>query len=231
LIEAFAAPIVNKKETSRLIKEFATSREYGACKDKGNPHPLEIIICLASDAPDIDCSKDMHISDLSPSGRINCGGLGDLFLVKTPACPPLTRSKSYYEDKQVTVALKGQLFTSSMKAKMQDYMAAVAAARAGQERGFHPLNHAVMVCIDLVARGQRGGAYTHDKYPSCQFVFAEESGQPYICTGNNLPVQEVFYGTASIDVAFGTKYKIDAQKYQTHPPRIPWISHDQTEQD
>ncbi|KAM9484425.1 LOW QUALITY PROTEIN: putative inactive tRNA-specific adenosine deaminase-like protein 3 [Salvelinus alpinus] len=295
LIEAFAAPIVNKKETSRLIKELATvyplpgltHMRVRACKDKGNPHPLEIIVCLASDAPDFDCSKDMHISDLPSSGRINCGGLGNLFLVKTPACPPLTRSKfeqarkhwpTYYEDKQLTVALKGQLFTS-MKAKMQDYMmAAVAAARAGQERGMeavgaavvepeavrivavghdcwkgvHPLNHTVMVCIDLVARGQHGGAYTHDKYPACQFVLpdsspseihgattmptcgvlrdkdsAEESGQPYICTGNNLYVTEpcnicamllgaVFYGTASTDGAFGTKYKIDAQKYQTH---------------
>lgn len=87
LIEAFAAPIVNKKETSRLIKELATVyplsglthiKRVQACKDKGKPHPLEIIVCLASDAPDIDCSKDMHISDLSSSGRINCGSLGDL---------------------------------------------------------------------------------------------------------------------------------------------------------
>uniref|UniRef100_A0A8C7PX31 Uncharacterized protein n=1 Tax=Oncorhynchus mykiss TaxID=8022 RepID=A0A8C7PX31_ONCMY len=171
LIEAFAAPIVNKKDTSRLIKELATV------------YPL----------------------------------------------PELTHIK---RDKQVTVALKGQLFTSSMKAKMQDYMAA---ARAGQERGVHPLNHTVMVCIDLVARGQRGGAYTHDKYPSCQFVLPDSSPseigevshlhreQPecnlralyFLCHAAS-PVQEVFYGTASTDVAFGTKYKINAQKYQTH---------------
>ncbi|XP_071212062.1 probable inactive tRNA-specific adenosine deaminase-like protein 3 [Salvelinus alpinus] len=304
LIEAFAAPIINKKETSRLIKELAKVyplpglqhiKRVRSCKDKGSPHPLEVIVCLASDAPAIDRSEELHISDLSSSSRFNCEGLGDPFLVKIPACPPLTRPQfeqaskhwptSFHEDKQVTVALRGQLFTSSQKSKMQEYMmAAVAAARAGQDSGMeavgaavidpeaerilavghdcrqggHPLHHAIMVCIDLVARGQGGGAYTYDKYPACQSALpysspsqkqgtttmttcgvvqdgdsAEESGEPYICTGYDLYVTRepcvmcamalvhsrigrVFYGTSSIDGAFGTKYKIHAQKDLNH---------------
>lgn len=126
-------------------------------------------------------------------------------------------------------------------------------------KGVHPLNHSVMVCIDLVARGQCGGAYTYDKYPACQFVLpdsspseipseihsattmptcrvlrdkvtAEESSQPYICTGNNLYVtREPCIICAMLLVQsrigsllwnslyrFGTKYKIDAQTYSTH---------------
>ncbi|XP_010878107.2 probable inactive tRNA-specific adenosine deaminase-like protein 3 [Esox lucius] len=301
LIEAFAAPITDKKETSRLIKELSTVyplpglqhiKRVRARKDKGSPHPLEVIVCLVSDAPDLGHSKGMHISDLSSSGRLNCLGLGDPFLVKIPACPPLTRPQfeqaskhwptSFHEDKQVTVALKGQLFSSFQKSKMQEYMmVAVAAARQGWERGMegvgavvvdpeaekilavghdcrtggHPLHHAVMVCIDLVARGQGGGAYTYDKYPACQFVLpvsspsqrkdipvcgiprdqncTGESGQPYICTAYDLYVTRepcvmcamalvhsrigrVFYGTASIDGAFGTKFKIHAKKDLNH---------------
>ncbi|CDQ57303.1 unnamed protein product [Oncorhynchus mykiss] len=284
LIEAFAVPIINRKETSRLIKELAKVyplpglqhiKRVRSCKDKGSPHPLEVIVCLASDAPVIDRSKELHISDLSSSGRLNCEGLGYPFLVKIPACPPLTRPQfeqasklwptSFHEDKQVTVALRGQLFTSSQKSKMQEYMmAAVAAARAGQESGMkavgaavvdpeaerilavghdcqqggHPLHHAIMVCIDLVARGQGGGAYTYDKYPACQSVLpysspSQKQVEPYICTGYDLYVTRepcvmcamalvhsrigrVFYGTASTDGAFGTKYKIHAQKDLNH---------------
>ena len=57
----------------------------------------------------------------------------------------------------MTVALKGQLFTSSMKAKMQDYMAA---ARAGQERGMEAVGAAVIEpeAVRIVAAGK---AFTH----------------------------------------------------------------------
>ncbi|KAJ8012883.1 hypothetical protein DPEC_G00047500 [Dallia pectoralis] len=297
LIDAFAAPITDKKETSRLIKELATVyplrglqhiKRVRARKEKGSTHPLEVIVCLASDAPD----RGMDIFDLSSAGRLNCSGLGVPFLVKIPACPPLTRPQfeqaskhwptSFHEDKQVTVALKGQLFSPHQKSKMQEYMmAAVAAAKQGWERGMegvgavvvdpesekilaighdcrtgsHPLHHAVMVCIDLVACGQGGGAYTYDKYPACQFVLPDsspsprkdipvcgnqpdqastgESGHPYICTGYDLYVTRepcvmcamalvhsrigrVFYGTASIDGAFGSKFKIHAKKDLNH---------------
>ncbi|KAM6968141.1 putative inactive tRNA-specific adenosine deaminase-like protein 3 [Aplochiton taeniatus] len=304
LVGAFAAPIMDKKETSRLVKELALLyplpglqhiKRVRACKEKGSPHSLEVIVCLANDVLDIDSRKDVSLHTLFPSDSTKCNVLGEPFLVEIPACPPLTRPQfeeasqhwptTFHEDKQVTVALKGELFNPLQKAQMQEHMmAALAVARAGHRegmkavgavivdpkddrvvavghdcsRGENPLHHAVMVCIDLVAHGQGGGAYCFDKYAACQFKatsssptekagvlgtpgvsqndvlpVAEDCGQPYICTGYDLYVTRepcvmcamalvhsrigrVFYGTASADGAFGTKYKIHAEKNLNH---------------
>ncbi|XP_020488799.2 probable inactive tRNA-specific adenosine deaminase-like protein 3 [Labrus bergylta] len=287
LIEAFAAPIVNKKETSRLIRELSGLyplsslqhiKRVRAVKEKGSPHPLEVLVCLVSDAPD---TKAVTIRSLLPSDGPQCDGLGEPFVVKVPARPPLTRPQfelaskhwptSFHEDKQVTVALRGELFGPSQKSHMREYMlSALTAAKAGHElgmeavgavvvdpveeriiavghdcRGYHPLHHAVMVCIDLVAQSQGGGCYPFDRYPACTFNPApnsdpiptdpdtEASSQPYICTGYDFYVTRepcvmcamalvhsrvgrVFYGTASADGALGTKYKIHTQKDLNH---------------
>ncbi|XP_034430934.1 probable inactive tRNA-specific adenosine deaminase-like protein 3 [Hippoglossus hippoglossus] len=286
LIEAFAAPIVDKKETSRLVKELNSLhplnglphiKRVRACKEKGSRHPLEVLVCLVSDAPDM---KVVSIDSLLPSDGVGHDGLGEPFVVKVPSRPPLTRPQfelaikhwptSFHEDKQVTVALRGELFNPHQKASMHMYMmSAVAAARAGKEmgmeavgavvvnpatqrviavghdcRGDHPLHHAAMVCIDLVARSQGAGCYSFDKYPACSFssptsdtcpneADAKASAQPYICTGYDLYVTRepcvmcamalvhsrigrVFYGTGSADGAFGTKFKIHSQKDLNH---------------
>ncbi|XP_041662164.1 probable inactive tRNA-specific adenosine deaminase-like protein 3 isoform X1 [Cheilinus undulatus] len=287
LIEAFAAPIVNKKETSRLVRELNNLyplsglqhlKRVRALKEKGSPHPLEVIVCLVSDAPDM---KEVTIESLLHSDGFKCDGLGEPFVVKVPARPPLTRPQfelaskhwptSFHEDKQVTVALKGELFGPYQKAQMQMYMiSAVTAAEAGSKLGMeavgavvvdpvmeriiavghdcrsdHPLHHAVMVCIDLVARSQGGGCYSFDRYPACTFnptpdldtspkdPDSEASSQPYICTGYDFYVTRepcvmcamalvhsrvgrVFYGAASADGALGTKYKIHSQKDLNH---------------
>lgn len=287
LIEAFAAPIVNKKETSRLVRELNSLypldglhhiKRVRACKEKDSPHPLEVLLCLARDAPG---REELSVDSLlPPTDGVSWDGLGEPFVVKVPARPPLTRPQfelaskhwptSFHEDKQVTVALRGQLFSPSQKAAMHVYMmSAVAAARAAREmgmeavgavavdpttqaviavghdcRGDHPLHHAVMVCIDLVARSQGGGCYSFDKYPACQFTSptsdtcqngreTEGSSQPYICTGLDLYVTRepcvmcamalvhsrigrVFYGTASADGALGTKFKVHSQRDLNH---------------
>lgn len=281
LIEAFAAPIVNKKETSRLVRELNSHyplnglqhvKRVRAVKEKVSPHPLEVLVCLLSEAPDTEA---VSINSLLPSDAVRRDGLGEPFVVKVPARPPLTRPQfelaskhwptSFHEDKQVTVALRGELFSPPQKARMHMYMmSALAAAKAGKElgmeavgavmvdpameriiavghdsRGDHPLHHAVMVCIDLVARSQGAGCYSFDRYPACRFTspssdaFQEATSQPYICTGYDLYVTRepcvmcamalvhsrigrVFYGTASADGAFGTKYKIHSQKDLNH---------------
>ncbi|TKS67559.1 putative inactive tRNA-specific adenosine deaminase-like protein 3 [Collichthys lucidus] len=283
LIEAFAAPIVNKKETSRLVRELNSVyplnnlqhvKRVRAVKEKGSGHPLEVLVCLVSEAPDM---KVVSIDSLLPSDGVRSDGLGEPFVVRVPARPPLTRPQfelaskhwptSFHEDKQVTVALRGELFSPPQKARMHMYMmSALTAAKAGKElgmeavgavmvhpvmeriiavghdcRGDHPLHHAVMVCIDLVARSQGGGCYSFDRYPACTFTSdtfqkvpdAEASSQPYICTGYDLYVTRepcvmcamalvhsrigrVFYGTASVDGALGTKYKIHTQKDLNH---------------
>lgn len=281
LIEAFAAPIVDKKETSRLIRELSGFyplhglqhiKRVRACK-KGSPHPLEVVLCLVSDAAD---RKVVSIDSLLPPGGSKWVGLGEPFVVKIPARPPLTRPQfesasrcwptSFHEDKRVTVALKGELFSPQQKATMHAHMmSALSAAEAAKELGMeavgavvvdpeqkriiavghdcrreHPLHHAVMVCIDLVARSQGGGCYRFDRYTACQFTSPKSSTsdsgsdpQPYICTGYDLYVTRepcimcamalvhsrigrVFYGTRSSDGALGTKFKIHTQKDLNH---------------
>ncbi|KAM7380876.1 hypothetical protein PAMP_004146 [Pampus punctatissimus] len=285
LIEAFAAPIVDKKETSRLVRELNSLfplnglqhiKRVRACK--GSRHPLEVLLCLVSDAPHV---KVVSVESLLPSEEVRRDGLGEPFVVKVPARPPLTRPQfelaskhwptSFHEDKRVTVALRGELFSSPQKARMQMYMtSALTAAKQGKElgmeavgaavvdpameriiavghdcRGEHPLHHAVMVCIDLVARRQAGGCYRFDRYPACQYIppssistptcqnMPEAGAQPYICTGYDLYVTRepcvmcamalvhsrigrVFYGCTFVDGALGTKYKIHCQKDLNH---------------
>lgn len=286
LVEAFAAPIIDKRETSGLIRELSSIypleglqhiKRVRACKEKGSRHPLEVLLCLVSDAADV---KVVSIDSLLPSGGSKWVGLGEPFVVKIPARPPLTRPQfelasrcwptSFHEDKQVTVALKGELFSPQQKARMHMYMmSALTAAKAAKDlgmeavgavvvdpeeerivavghdcRGDHPLHHAVMVCIDLVARSQGGGCYRFDRYTACQFTSLNSntsqnlsdsvSGpQPYICTGYDLYVtrepcvmcamalvhsriSRVFYGTAFSDGALGTKFKIHTQKDLNH---------------
>ncbi|KAK5608554.1 adenosine deaminase, tRNA-specific 3 [Crenichthys baileyi] len=282
LVEAFAAPIVNKKETSRLIRELNSLyplnglqhvKRVRACRNKDSPHPLEVLLCLISDAPN---TKEVSILSLLPSDGDKWEGLGEPFVVKIPARPPLTRPQfelasqrwptSFHEDKQVTVALKGELFSPQQKATMHMFMtSAVAAARAAEQlgmeavgavvvdpereqvvavghdcRGDHPLHHAVMVCIDLVAQSQGGGCHRSDRYAACRFtptdpteLHPEGGALPYICTGYDLYVTRepcvmcamalvhsrigrVFYGAASADGALGTNFKIHAQKDLNH---------------
>ncbi|XP_067843824.1 probable inactive tRNA-specific adenosine deaminase-like protein 3 isoform X2 [Heptranchias perlo] len=261
LLEAYAAPIINKKQTSCLVKQLADVyplnnlphiKRVRACRDKNSDHPLEIIICLFRDlnGPDVP-NRGVSLSDLFPDGKANGIGLGEPFQVKIPAYQPLTRPQfeaasqhwptSFHENKQVTEALRGQLFSTEEKAKMQTFMEkAIKAAKVGKEMGMepvgavivnpatdeviavghdcrngpNPLLHAVMVCIDLVAYRQGGGAFNHNKYPNCHFrsvesfssdrtidigkpllpledhssIGATANGLPYICTEYDLYV-------------------------------------------
>ncbi|XP_068602074.1 probable inactive tRNA-specific adenosine deaminase-like protein 3 [Brachionichthys hirsutus] len=282
LIEAFAAPIVDKKETSRLVRELSGLYPLGrlqhvkrvrAVAAPGGPHPLEVLLCPVGDAPGAEAPD---IDALLPPDRVGRHGLGEPFVVRVPSRPPLTRAQfelvsrhwptSFHEDKRVTGAMRGELFGPDQKARMQAYMtAALSAARAGGAAGMeavgavvvdpalerivaaghdcrrdHPLHHAVMVCIDLVARSQGGGCYSFDRHPACTFSPTNQeqpgvaaSSQPYLCTGYDLYVTRepctmcamalvhsrigrVFYGTASANGALGTACKIHVLKDLNH---------------
>lgn len=248
LVEAFAAPIVDKRETSRLVRELNSLCPLGSLQHvkrvrpvqgKASPHALEVLLLPVSKHP---TSMPLSLDALLPPEALGLDGLGEPFVVKVPARPPLTRPQfevasqhwptSFHEDKQVSVALRGELFSAPQCATMGSYMAlALEAAYAGRQlgmdavgavmvdptteriiavshdcRGDHLLHHAVMVCIDLVARSQGGGTTSFHKYPSCSFsptttehtdTQLATSGppdpqtaasKPYICTGYDLYV-------------------------------------------
>lgn len=291
LLDAFAAPITDKRQTSRLVRDLSAVhpladlehiKRVRACKDESSPHPLEVVVCLVSDVSVTNVATPGRpaLTDLLNSKDFNFQGLGEPFLVRIPSRAPLTRPQferaslhwptSFHEDKRVTLSLEGRLFTSGQRAQIREYMTtAVEAARSGREEGMdavgavivdpksgrvvavghdltreHPLHHAVMVCIDLVARAQGGGVYRYEKHPACrhaapdtqvrgQSEASEEGVQPYICTGFELYVtrepcvmcamalvhsriSRVFYAAASPDGALGTKYKIHCQKELNH---------------
>ncbi|XP_034042772.1 probable inactive tRNA-specific adenosine deaminase-like protein 3 [Thalassophryne amazonica] len=234
LTAVIAAPIINKKETSRLVSQLNSLyplpglqhvKRVRPCKDKDSPHPLEVLLCLAGETSD---TNGISIDSLLPADGLRRDSLGKPFVVRVPARPPLTRPQfelaskhwptAFHEDKQVTVALMGALFSPAQKARMHFYMqTAATAAAAGKElgmeavgavvvdptverimavghdcRGDHPLHHAVMVCIDLVSRSQNGGCFCFDRYPACRFTpssgVSDSGTQPYICTGYDLYV-------------------------------------------
>ncbi|XP_029822589.2 probable inactive tRNA-specific adenosine deaminase-like protein 3 isoform X2 [Ixodes scapularis] len=164
----------------------------------------------------------------------------------------------FHEDKHIARVLSGKLFSDQERATMENYMAlAVTAAqesRAGigvavvnpsTDRvlavavgdGKHPLRHATMVAIDLVARQQGGGAWPVP--PGCEMCSITRrdlevgSKVPYLCTGYDFyishepctmcgmalvhsRVRRVFYGQATPWGALGTCRKLHVQPGLNH---------------
>lgn len=211
LVLAYAAPILDKRQTSRLLKEVSAVHPLTAqphlkrvrpSRDASHTHVLEMLLCLAGRAPGM-----RSLAELLPQPAVDPHGLGQPFLVLVPARPPLTRGQfeearthwptSFHEDKHVTRALAGQLFSAQERAVMQGHMErAVWAAQQAAARGLRavgavvvdpasgcvlatghdcsgtasPLLHATMVCIDLVAQGQGRGTYDLRPHPACSFA-------------------------------------------------------------
>ncbi|XP_060111495.1 probable inactive tRNA-specific adenosine deaminase-like protein 3 [Heteronotia binoei] len=286
LMPVYAAPVLDKKEASRLVKEVSAIYPLGdyphlkrvrACSSGHSSHPLEMILCLASDERERETLRTL--SGLFPGGQLNLSGLGEPFLTQVPVHPPLTRRQyeeaashwpvSFHENKRITQALNGCLFTPSEKAAMQSHMElAIQVAQSGERQGMkpvgavvvdpitgrvlaaghdcrdgiNPLLHAAMVCIDLVACGQGGGAYCYQDYPGCTFLPLANSsdqassgpdGLPYICTGYDMyltrepcvmcamalvhsRIERVFYGAPSPHGALATKFHIHSCKNLNH---------------
>ncbi|KYO41252.1 probable inactive tRNA-specific adenosine deaminase-like protein 3 [Alligator mississippiensis] len=273
LVSAYAAPILLKAETSRLVQELALALPL-----TGLPHlkrvraratGLEVLVCLAEDG-----AIPQTLAQLLPHSRVHTHGLGEPFLVRVPARPPLTRRQfeeaaahwptAFHENKRTSRALDGTLFTAQECVSMARHMEqALDAACHGAElgmvpagvavvdpatgcvlavghdcrRGLHPLLHAAMVGIDLVAHGQGGGAYSYRDFASCSFQplvdGSPHEGLPYICTGYDMyltrepcamcamalvhaRIRRVFYGVPAPQGALGSCYHMHSRRDLNH---------------
>ncbi|KAG8519171.1 putative inactive tRNA-specific adenosine deaminase-like protein 3 [Galemys pyrenaicus] len=231
LVLAYAAPVLDTRQTSRLLREVSAAHPLPAQphlkrvrpnQDASRPHTLEMLLCLAG--PTLGTPS---LAELLPQPAVDPRGLGPPFLVLVPAWPPLTRDQfeearahwptSFHEDKQVTRALAGQLFSAQERAAMQSHMErAVQLAQQAAARGLRavgavvvdpatgcvlatghdcsstasPLLHATMVCIDLVAQGQGRGAYDLRPHPTCSFAPAATSQAVQVGTVRKLDADE-----------------------------------------
>lgn len=213
LVLAYAAPVLDKRQTSRLLREVSAVYPLPAqphlkrvrpSRSAGGAHSSDLLLCLAGPS-----AGPRSLAELLPRPAVDPRGLGTPFLVPVPARPPLTRSQfeearahwptSFHEDKQVTSALAGQLFSAQARAAMQTHMElAVRVAQRAAAHGLRavgavvvdpasdrvlatghdcsstasPLLHAVMVCIDLVAQGQGRGSCDLRRHPACSFAQA-----------------------------------------------------------
>lgn len=209
LVLAYAAPVLDKRQTSpppgggcRPPAARAAPPQAGAPPARCPRRPC----AGAAAVPGRPGPRPALPGRAAPRALCGSHGLGPPFLVPVPARPPLTRDQfeearthwptAFHEDKRVTSALAGQLFSAGERVAMQDHMArAVRAARQALAQGFRavgavvvdpaedrvlatghdcrsaasPLLHAVMVCIDLVAQGQARGAYDLRAHPTCTF--------------------------------------------------------------
>ncbi|CAM9286655.1 putative inactive tRNA-specific adenosine deaminase-like protein 3 [Lampetra fluviatilis] len=220
---AYAAPILDKRATARLIAAMCRLypleglqhlKRVRGTLDASKAHALEILLCLTRDLP-ANHKEPVRLADVIPDDGsfAEYAALGLPFGVLVPQSPPLTRPQfefasrcwpcSFHEHKRLSLLLSGEPFNDADKRRMEVHMGrALQAARAGLARGTRPvgaavadsrtgevvavahdccsperpLHHAVMVSVDLVARGQGGGAYSYDEYPDCVCVGAGRGG-------------------------------------------------------
>ncbi|KAK3597440.1 hypothetical protein CHS0354_040180 [Potamilus streckersoni] len=235
---------------------------------KAKDAPLQIIVCLVEDADD-EAFKNLGIGEesmLSKPYHVSVPRYPPLtrhqYLEAIQYWPV-----SFHEDKVIANLLSGNYFSKEETHRFERHMRTaieyaknakvlskepiaalivdpstdmVIAKSHDDRHGNHPLHHAVMICIDLVARSQGGGMWTFGKDCDFNSVLSmqshkeeNDSSLPYLCTGYDLfvtrepcvmcamalvhsRIQRVFYGSPSKDGALGTKFKLHVQSGLNH---------------
>ncbi|KAJ8895351.1 hypothetical protein PR048_000683 [Dryococelus australis] len=187
VVEALVDTIEDRKQTSRLVRELAAACPIPSLQHLKRVRGSEVVLCLAG--------------EVLPPGVDTKGLSGTTRKQTVPAMPPRTRSQfekasalwpcNFHQDKYLERVVSGALFSTAELRRQEQHMrrALEAAARGGgsgavvvdpegrviavgwDDRLRHPLKHAAMVVVDLVAQGQGGGAWP------------VESGQFYLPTG------------------------------------------------
>lgn len=169
---------------------------------------------------------------------------------------------SFHEDKRISNLLSGKFFTDKELNTIKNHMKeAIQYAEQARDKnqipvgavvvdpaidtviakahdlrsGEHPLQHAALVCIDMVARSQGGGMWNNIEgmYNLDPESKTTDTTGAYLCTGYDVyltrepcimcsmalvhsRVSRVFYGSSTMDGALGSKYKLHTQKEINH---------------
>uniref|UniRef100_A0A0B6Y6V9 CMP/dCMP-type deaminase domain-containing protein n=1 Tax=Arion vulgaris TaxID=1028688 RepID=A0A0B6Y6V9_9EUPU len=172
---------------------------------------------------------------------------------------------NFHENKEIASLLSGQYFQESQVEEIENLMRhAVKLAHIAKDKkqlpigaiivdpvtkmviaeahdlrlAGYPLQHAVMVAIDLVAHSQGGGMWQFDEcHPSLKHCQPSEdcapTAEPYLCTGYDLYLTQepcvmcsmalvhsrigrVFYGSSQPSGALGSHYKLHCQTGLNH---------------
>ncbi|XP_071490594.1 probable inactive tRNA-specific adenosine deaminase-like protein 3 [Diadema antillarum] len=182
---------------------------------------------------------------------------------------------AFHEDKELSKLISGQLFSEADKVSIRTHIQSaldmtLLRPSAGKDEAVtgavivdpetdrmmavtsdcpasrdHPLQHAVMKCIDLIAHGQGGGAYDFRPsfdviaFPACAALESSVTEDqmcvdtPYLCTGYDLYVTQepcvmcamalvhsrirrVFYVHSHPEGALGSRYKLHTEAELNH---------------
>ncbi|XP_067130387.1 probable inactive tRNA-specific adenosine deaminase-like protein 3 [Centruroides vittatus] len=272
----FVAEVIDKKETSRLVKDLSTTYPVPELihlkrvrtRKVGDEHKVEILLLPVKEVNELG-NLQVGVSVATEKilkKAITRYGLSEYATVHSVAkTAPLTRAQfeaasllwatQFHEDKYISKILNDKLFTFKDKSRIENYMkrAIEAALKAKSPVGavvinpstseviciavdlrkLHPLQHAVMVAIDLVSQSQGGGTW---KMTDSNLFFKKDtctSTVPYLCTGYELYVtrepctmcsmalvhsriKRVFYGCPVSWGSLGSSMKLHTQTGLNH---------------
>ncbi|XP_078592221.1 putative inactive tRNA-specific adenosine deaminase-like protein 3 isoform X2 [Branchiostoma floridae x Branchiostoma japonicum] len=166
LIDVYVAPVLDKKQTSRLIKEVSSRfplpdllhlKRVNSQKSGNKETTIQILLSKAPSSED-GSSADSESRDPTENG-FHFDGLGKPFLTKVAVRPAITRRQyehcvqywptAFHEDKLLERRLKGDFFTSEELQSIQKYMQrALQAAQHAKQTGMEPVG---AVVVDPVA--------------------------------------------------------------------------------